>query len=152
MLIVSADLEDAALRAGQSVDARERDIISSIVFVANLLVMGLPLLQSLVTSPLPARVAAFVVESLNSSRSSEALGPMPSQEEGLATTALDAMPAAAAAQLSLQELDTPSEAAHMPIEVRFPPQAALCIDGSVLSGPLLWHDMATDSEPRRGFT
>ena len=42
MLIVTANLEDAAIRAGESFDPRERDIISSLIFVANILVMGIP--------------------------------------------------------------------------------------------------------------
>ncbi len=47
MLIITADLEDAAKRAGEPFDPTERDIISSLVFIANLLVMAIPGLKSL---------------------------------------------------------------------------------------------------------
>ncbi len=42
MLIVTANLEDAAKRAGEGFDSTERDIISSLIFIANMLVMAIP--------------------------------------------------------------------------------------------------------------
>ena len=42
MLIVTADLEDAAIRAGEDFDSSQRDIISSLIFIANMLVMAIP--------------------------------------------------------------------------------------------------------------
>ena len=47
MLIVTASLEDAAIRAGEAFDPRERDIISSLIFIANMLVMAIPGLKAL---------------------------------------------------------------------------------------------------------
>lgn len=47
MLIVTKSLEDAAIRAGESFDPRERDIISSLLFIVNLLVMAIPGLKVL---------------------------------------------------------------------------------------------------------
>jgi hypothetical protein len=42
MFIVTANEEDAAIRAGENFDPRERDIISALVFIANMLVMAIP--------------------------------------------------------------------------------------------------------------
>jgi hypothetical protein len=42
MFIVTANLEDAAIRAGEDFDPTERDIISTLVFIANMLVMAIP--------------------------------------------------------------------------------------------------------------
>ncbi len=47
MLIVTASLEDAAMRAGEDFDSTERDIITSLIFIANMLVMAVPCLKFL---------------------------------------------------------------------------------------------------------
>ena len=47
MLIITADLEDAAKRAGEPFDSSERDIISLIIFIINMLVMAIPCLKFL---------------------------------------------------------------------------------------------------------
>lgn len=47
MLIITADLEAAAIRAGETFDSRERDIISSVIFIANMLVMAVPAWKTL---------------------------------------------------------------------------------------------------------
>jgi hypothetical protein len=139
MLIISAELEETALRAGQQADPRERNIISVVVFAANLLVVGLPPLHTLITGPLPSSIITFVVEDLFACGGNDELGPMPGLDEGPAVTVAQGVAGlgAAAAELTIEELDTPSEAAQMPIEVQCPPQAALCLDGSVQQGRML---------------
>ena len=47
MLIISSELEDASIRAGEEFDARERDIISALVFIVNILVIGFPIVQEI---------------------------------------------------------------------------------------------------------
>jgi hypothetical protein len=47
MLIITSDLEDAAKRAGETFDSTERDIISLLIFIANMLVMAVPGLKLL---------------------------------------------------------------------------------------------------------
>ncbi len=44
MLIITAELEDAAKRAGEAFEGSERDAISVMVFIANLFVIVLPML------------------------------------------------------------------------------------------------------------
>jgi hypothetical protein len=126
MLIISAELEDTALRAGQQVDPRERNIISAVVFAANLLVIGLPPLHTFVTGPLPSSIITFVVKDLFACDENDELGPMPDRLEELSVTVAQerAGPGAAAAELTMQQLDTsyhsedtPSAAARMHIEV-----------------------------------
>ncbi len=47
MLIITANLEDAAKRAGEVFDSTERDIVSSLIFIANMLVMAIPVFKFL---------------------------------------------------------------------------------------------------------
>jgi hypothetical protein len=149
MIIISTELEDAARRAGQPVDTSERNIISVVVFAANLLVLCLPPLHALATGQLPESIPTFVVEDFFACGGGNDLGPMPDLEEGRAGAAGEAGPAAVAAELSVQELDTPSEAAHMPVEIQIPPQAALCLDGTVQPGPPLRRALAANAEKYR---
>lgn len=53
MLVVTKYLEDQAIRAGESFDTSQRDVISVIVFLANMIVLGLPLLSALAAVRIP---------------------------------------------------------------------------------------------------
>ena len=47
MLIITAELEDAAKRAGEDYDFSERNTISVIVFLANIFILALPIVQEM---------------------------------------------------------------------------------------------------------
>ncbi len=47
MLIVTSFLEQQAIQAGENFDSTKRDVISVIVFIANMAVIGLPFLRAL---------------------------------------------------------------------------------------------------------
>ena len=58
MLVITAFLEQQAVRAGEAFDTTQRDVISVIVFIANVIVIGLPVLRTLSESSIPGRAAA----------------------------------------------------------------------------------------------
>ena len=58
MLIITDFLENQAKSAGETVDNTQRNVISFIVFLANMVVLGLPALQSLASENLSGRVAS----------------------------------------------------------------------------------------------
>jgi hypothetical protein len=61
MLIITASLEEAAKRAGQKVDARERDVISIVLLVSNMFVIGLPVFRTLMAGPLFGMFMTFLL-------------------------------------------------------------------------------------------
>ncbi len=83
MLIISSYLEDFARDAGQPIDTSEREIISAVVFVANLLVIALPPLHAIVKGPLLSRIASFVGKKVFFYDSNNVLGPMPSLDKNI---------------------------------------------------------------------
>ena len=47
MLIITSFLEQQAIEAGETFDSTQRNVISVLIFIANMLVVGLPVLRSL---------------------------------------------------------------------------------------------------------
>ena len=80
MLIVTNYIDEAAIQAGEAVDSTQRNAISFVMFVANLLVLGLPPLQALANSPLSAKAAALLKRWCSDSEdvyNQDGLGKMP---------------------------------------------------------------------------
>jgi hypothetical protein len=58
MLIITADLESAAKLAGEKYDTRQKDIVSLLIFIANLSVMFVPLINLIVNGNLLGKALA----------------------------------------------------------------------------------------------
>jgi hypothetical protein len=76
MLIITADMEDAAKRAGEAFDSTERDIISWLIVIVNMLVMAIPFLNFILDGNIVKKVVTIISCQVSNKEERETIAAM----------------------------------------------------------------------------